>query len=97
LKIRILIIQEIDNIELQEFSSLSNLDGINIGRSSGQPSIAAVKCWSVGYSNITATQRRTRIEKAVPNIPENNANFRYITPISLALEDIDHLSVFIVI
>jgi hypothetical protein len=44
-----------------------------------------------------ANSSRMRTEKAVPNIPANNANIKYKTPMSLALEDIDHLSVFTVI
>lgn len=32
-------------------------------------------------------------EKAVPNRPENKANIKYNTPISLALDDKNHLSV----
>jgi hypothetical protein len=31
-------------------------------------------------------------EKAVPTNPENNANIKYNTPISLALDDKNHLS-----
>jgi hypothetical protein len=34
-----------------------------------------------------------RTEKAVPNNPENKANIKYNVPISLALEDKNHLSV----
>jgi hypothetical protein len=34
-----------------------------------------------------------KTEKAVPNKPENKANIRYNTPISLALDDKNHLSV----
>ena len=33
-----------------------------------------------------------KTEKAVPNNPENNANIKYNTPISLALLDKNHLS-----
>ena len=33
-----------------------------------------------------------RTEKAVPTKPESNANIRYKVPISLALEDKNHLS-----
>jgi hypothetical protein len=40
-------------------------------------------------------QRRTRTEKAVPTNPENNAKIRYNVPISLALQDKNHLSVHI--
>lgn len=38
-----------------------------------------------------------RTEKAVPIKPENNANIKYKVPISLALEDKNHLSFHIVI
>jgi len=34
-----------------------------------------------------------KTEKAVPNNPENKANIRYKTPISLAFDDQNHLSV----
>jgi hypothetical protein len=34
-----------------------------------------------------------KTEKAVPNNPENKANIKYNVPISLALDDKNHLSV----
>jgi hypothetical protein len=40
---------------------------------------------------------RINTEKAVPIKPENKANIRYKVPISLALEDKNHLSFHIVI
>jgi len=41
--------------------------------------------------------RRIRIENAVPTNPENKANIKYNVPISLALDERNHLSFHIVI
>ena len=38
---------------------------------------------------------RTNTEKAVPTSPENRAKIRYSVPMSLALQDKNHLSVHI--
>jgi len=38
-----------------------------------------------------------KTEKAVPNNPENKANIKYKLPISLALVEKNHLSMFILI
>jgi hypothetical protein len=40
--------------------------------------------------------KRIRTEKAVPINPENNANIKYNVPISLALDERNHLSFHIV-
>jgi hypothetical protein len=50
-----------------------------------------------GYKTSDISLALENITQAVPNIPKNNANIRYKIPISLALEDINHLSVFIII
>jgi len=41
-----------------------------------------------------ANSNRIKTENAVPTKPENKAKIKYKTPISLAFDDKDHLSVF---
>ena len=50
------------------------------------------ECWLNLSTSNSHAQRRTSTENAVPNKPENNANIKYKVPMSLALEDKNHLS-----
>jgi hypothetical protein len=55
--------------------------------------IIKVEWWRGSPSNTNKAHRRTNTEKAVPTNPENRAKIRYNVPISLALQDKNHLSV----